>query len=164
MPSVTDTQLTEIFGRNRLINDLLRSGVEVATPARDRGVDLIAYLDIDEQIGRFAAVPIQIKTATQRSFSIDRKYAKFPDLLFAFVRGIGQPETATIYALTYPESVEVGKSMGWLDTESWIQGGRYTTTAPSERLLSLLSRYEIGPGTWKSRIASALRGAQSLDG
>jgi len=78
MPCPTDTQLTEIFGRNRLINDLLRSGVEVATPARDRGVDLIAYLDIDEQIGRFVAVPIQIKTATQRSFSIDRKYSKFP--------------------------------------------------------------------------------------
>lgn len=124
MPSMADTQLTEIFGRNRLINDLLRSAVGVATPVRDRGVDLIAYVDLDEQIGRFAAVPIQIKTAMQRSFSIDRKYAKVPDLLFAFVWGIGQPETAAICALTYPESLDVGKSMGWLDTESWIQGGR----------------------------------------
>lgn len=77
MPSVADTQLTEIFGRNRLINDLLLSGVEVATPVRDRGVDLIAYVDLYEQIGRFAAVPIQIKAATQRSFTIDRKYERF---------------------------------------------------------------------------------------
>lgn len=80
----------------RLVNDLLRSGVEVATPVRDRGVDLIAYVDLDEQIGRFAAVPIQIKAATRRSFSIDQKYAKFPDLLLAFVWGVGQQETATI--------------------------------------------------------------------
>ncbi|AJY05416.1 hypothetical protein WI98_19240 [Burkholderia vietnamiensis] len=156
MPTATDTQLTEIFGRNRLINDLLRSGIEVATPVRDRGVDLIAYVDIDEQIGKFAAVPIQIKAATQRSFSIDRKYAKFPDLLLAYVWGIGQPETAIIYALTYRESVDVGESMGWLITDSWLHGGRYTTTAPSERLLGLLSQYEVRPGTWKSRIAAAL--------
>src|SRR5215469_8210906 len=101
MSTSNDTQLTEIYGRNRLINDLLRSGVEVATPVRDRGVDLVAYVDIDEQSGRFTAVPIQIKAATQRSFSIDKKYAKFPDLLLAFVWGVGQPETAAIYALSY---------------------------------------------------------------
>ncbi|BCM03219.1 hypothetical protein ACQCP0_23670 [Ralstonia pseudosolanacearum] len=159
MPATTDTQLTEIFGRNRLINDLLRSGIEVATPVRDRGVDLIAYVDIDEQIGKFAAVPIQIKAATQRSFSIDRKYAKFPDLLLAFVWGVQKPEAATIYALTYLESLDVGESMGWLQTESWREGGRYTTTAPSERLLGLLSRYEVQPGTWKARITSVLRSA-----
>jgi hypothetical protein len=159
MSTVTDTQLTEVFGRNRLINDLLRSGVEVATPVRDRGVDLIAYVDIDEQIGRFTAVPMQIKAATQRSFSIDRKYAKFPDLLLVFVWGIGQPESAIIYALSYRESVGVAESMGWLTTKSWLEGGRYTTTAPSERLVGLLAQYEVRPGAWKNRIASAISGA-----
>jgi hypothetical protein len=155
MPAANDTQLIEIFGRNRLINDLLLSGVEVATPARDRGVDLIAYVDLDEQIGRFTAVPIQIKAATERSFSIDRKYAKFPDLLFAFVWGIGRPETAIIYVLSYSECVGIGESMGWLRTDSWVQRGKYTTTAPSERLIRLLARYEVHSGTWKSQIASA---------
>lgn len=154
-----DTQLTEIFGRNRLVNDLLRSGVEVAAPVRDRGIDLIAYVDIDEQIGRFTAVPIQIKAATQRMFSIDRKYAKFPDLLLAYVWGVGHPETATIYALSYLESISVGQSMGWLETDSWCRGGRYTTTAPSERLIRLLAPFEAKPATWKKRITSALRGA-----
>lgn len=67
-----DTQLTEIFGRNRLMNDVLQSDVEVATPVRDRGVGLIAYLDLDEQANRFMAIPIQIKTAALRSFTTDR--------------------------------------------------------------------------------------------
>ncbi|WP_396334095.1 hypothetical protein [Burkholderia anthina] len=155
MRAATDTQLTEIFGRNRLINDLLRSDVEVAIPVRDRGIDLIAYVDLDEQAGRFSAVPIQIKTATQRAFSIDRKYAKFPDLLLAFLWGIAQPETAIVYALSYRESLDVAEAMGWLKTESWIERGRYTTTAPSEKLVALLARYEVRPGTWKSRITSA---------
>ena len=75
-----DTQLTEIFGRNRLVNDLLQSDVEVATPVRDRGIDLIAYLDLDEQADRFLTIPIQIKTAARQSFTIDRKYAKFQNL------------------------------------------------------------------------------------
>ncbi|MDO3560705.1 hypothetical protein [Ralstonia pseudosolanacearum] len=150
--------MTEIFGRNRLVNDLLLSGVEVATPVRDRGVDLIAYVDIDEQSGRFTAVPIQIKAATQRWFSIDRKYARFPNLLLAFVWGVGQPEMAMIYALTYTESLGVGKAMGWLETKSWKEGGLYTTTAPSEKLLGLLSPYEVRPGEWRSRLSSALCG------
>lgn len=155
----TDTQVTEIFGRNRLVNDLLLSGVEVATPARDRGVDLIAYVDIDEQSGRFTAVPIQIKAATQRWFSIDRKYAQFPNLLLAFVWGVGKPESSTIYALTYVESLGVGKAMGWLETKSWTERGLYTTTAPSEKVLGLLSSYEVRPGAWRNRLSSALRGA-----
>jgi len=151
-----DTQLTEIFGRNRLINDLLQSDVEVATPVRDRGIDLIAYLDLDQQGGKFAAIPIQIKTATHRSFSIDRKYAKFPNLLLAFVWGIEQPESATIYAVSYSEATSIGREMGWLETVSWIDGGKYVTNAPSKRLLDLLGPYEVRAGGWKARITSAL--------
>ena len=37
-----DSQVTEYLGRNLLIDQLLRAGVEVAIPVRDRGVDLIA--------------------------------------------------------------------------------------------------------------------------
>ena len=75
-----DTQVIELLGRNRLVSELLRAGLEVAVPARDRGIDLIAYLDlIDPQdeakdpasagrVQRFAARPIQMKAASQQSF------------------------------------------------------------------------------------------------
>lgn len=84
-----DTQLVEIIGRNRLINELLVAGIEVAQPLRDRGIDLIAYIDIDDEVEKFTAIPIQMKAASARVFSINRKYEKFlPNLVIAFVWGL----------------------------------------------------------------------------
>jgi hypothetical protein len=71
--------------KNRLVSELLQAGLEVALPARDRGVDLIAYADIDKQYGRFLARPIQMKAAARCSFGIWRKYLKIHDLILAFV-------------------------------------------------------------------------------
>src|SRR5262245_32215102 len=58
-----DSQVIEILGRQRLIAELLRDGLEVAVPVRDRGVDLIAYADLSQQVARFASRPIQMKAA-----------------------------------------------------------------------------------------------------
>ena len=62
-----------------------QSPTNVAIPARDRGIDLIAYADLGTQVARFSACPIQLKAAIGGSFSVDRKYAKFPNLLIAYV-------------------------------------------------------------------------------
>lgn len=59
-----DTQTLEIIGRNRLVNELLQAGLEIATPLRDRGIDLIAYLDIHKDATSFVASPIQMKAAS----------------------------------------------------------------------------------------------------
>jgi len=75
-----DAQLVEMLGRHRLIAELLRANLEVAIPARDRGIDLIAYADLETQVTRFSACPIQLKAALGGSFSVDRKYAKFSRL------------------------------------------------------------------------------------
>jgi hypothetical protein len=40
-----DTQVIELMGRHRLMNESLRDGMEIASPVRDRGVDVIAYGD-----------------------------------------------------------------------------------------------------------------------
>src|SRR5438876_7603876 len=45
-----DTQIVELIGRHHLTAELLRAGLEVATPVRDRGIDLIAYADIDKRL------------------------------------------------------------------------------------------------------------------
>ncbi len=57
-----DGQTIEIIGRNWLISELYRSGIEVARPERDHGVDLIAFIDLD-QSGRFVGRPIQLKAS-----------------------------------------------------------------------------------------------------
>ncbi len=78
-----DSQTVEIIGRNYLVSQLVSAGLEVARPERDRGVDLIAYVDLDEAGGGFVACPIQMKAATKASFAVDRKYEKLTKLLFA---------------------------------------------------------------------------------
>jgi len=53
-----DSQLTELIGRHFLIARLAAGGLEVAIPVRDRGVDLIAYLDLGTETKQFVSCPI----------------------------------------------------------------------------------------------------------
>lgn len=146
-----DTQTTEIVGRNWLVSQLVRDGLEVARPERDRGVDLIAYLDLDETGGGFVACPIQMKAATSAAFTVSVKYAKFSRLLLAYVWYVDDPDRACAFVLTYREAVEVANSMGYTSTPSWAKGS-YSTTKPSNQLRQLLQPYRMGPGDWKRRV------------
>ena len=76
-----DTQVVELIGRNRLVSELLRAGIEVAVPVRDRGIDVIAYSDLYTDVKRFAARPIQMKAASHSSFSISKKYERVANLI-----------------------------------------------------------------------------------
>jgi len=150
-----DTQLVELAGRNWLASELLRAGL--ARPERDRGIDLIAYLDLDQTIGNFLACPIQMKAATGAVFSLTPKYAKFPRLILAYVWNLGDSTKTKCVALTYAEALAVADEMGYTKTDSWQTGGRnkipgYSTTAPSARLRELLAPYEMNPEKWRNKI------------
>lgn len=147
-----DTQTIELLGRNRLVDELLLAGLEVALPARDRGVDLIAYVDLESKVSSFVAFPIQMKAASTRAFSIDRKYSKIANLILAYVWGLQKPERAVTYALTYPDAVAVADAMKWTKTDSWAKG-QYSTSAPSKKLCELLQPYQMSPEAWWQRIA-----------
>jgi len=147
-----DSQTLELVGQHRLAGELLLAGLEVAFPARDRGVDLIAYADVDPGAGRFVARPIQLKAASRRSFGIWRKYEKIHDLIFAFVWHLDGADPPETYALTHGEGVAVGEAMGWLATESWTLHGAYTTTQPGVRLRGLLQAHRMDPGRWREKI------------
>jgi hypothetical protein len=109
---VFDTQTTEIIGLNWLVSELVRDGLEVARPERDHGIDLIAYLDLDETGGGFVACPIQMKAATTEAFAISAKYAKFSRLLLVYVWHVDSFERACAFALSYSEAVDVADVMG----------------------------------------------------
>ena len=53
-----DTQAVEILGRGRLVEELVRAEIEVAIPVRDRGVDLVAYVERKSEVERFSTRPI----------------------------------------------------------------------------------------------------------
>jgi hypothetical protein len=150
-----DTQTLEIVGRHRLAGELLMAGIEVAFPARDRGIDLIAYVDIDPLGSRFVARPIQMKAASQRSFGIFRKYEKFHDLLLAYVWHVDGASAAETYALTCAEARAIGEAMGWIETPSWRDEGAYSTTRPGVKLCTLLEPYRMSAETWRAKLAHA---------
>lgn len=138
-----DAQQVEILGRHLLIEHLVRAGLEVAIPLRDRGIDLIAYADVSSD-HRFWARPIQMKASSKRSFSLHRKYEKFPELLLAYVWSLQERAEAMVFVLTYGEALKVMEAMGYTETESWTKG-QYNTSKPSKRLLELLEAYRATP-------------------
>jgi len=156
------TQLVELAGRHWLTSQLLAAGLEVARPERDHGIDLIAYLDLDEQLGDFAACPIQLKASSTSAFGLDPKYAKFRRLLIVYVWYLGDPAQTTAYALSYQEALTIATKMGWTKTASWITGGRhqkrgYVTNNPSGRLKELLTPFKMTPDNWRQKLVASSR-------
>ena len=143
---LSNRQVVELLGRNLLATALIRDGLEVARPERDRGIDLIAYLDTPP----FRAIPIQMKASTDAAFAVDRKYERIHTLLLAYVWHVDDAGPGEMYALTYPEAEAVATTMGWTKTASWA-AGIYTTTRPSGALLALLAPHRMVAGAWRRR-------------
>jgi hypothetical protein len=158
--SKLDTQLIELAGRNWLASQLQRAGIEVARPERDRGIDLIAYIDRDERVGKletFVARPIQLKAASCKSFSLFPKYEKVPGLILAYVWNLATPSQTVCFALTCSEAFGVARQMRYTETPSWLIGGRherrgYTTNSPGNALRGLLAQYEMNAEKWWAKM------------
>lgn len=150
-----DTQVIEVLGRNQLTDELLRAALEVARPLRDRGVDLIAYAELGSEVEAFVARPIQMKAASKRSFSLNQKYAKFPNLLIAYVWHLALPDDVTTFALSYAEALGVADKMGWTKTPSW-QKGSYSNTNPGKKLREFLEPFRMTPERWWERITQSV--------
>lgn len=146
-----DTQCVEILGQNLLTEQLIRGGLEVAKPTRDRGVDLIAYIEQNGEVNRFVARPIQIKAASQRGFSIDQKYERIIDLLITYIWHVDSEEETRIYAMSYAEAVDIADQLGWTQTESWAKGC-YSTTSPSKRVEELMNPFLMTAEKWHGRL------------
>ena len=78
-----DKQIVEIEGVNWLIVELMKAGIEVARPIRDRGVDLVVYNE--RKNDELFAKVIQVKASSEESFSIDQKYEKTKGLLIVYI-------------------------------------------------------------------------------
>lgn len=159
IPKRTDPQLVELAGRSWLIGQLLQARLEVARPERDRGIDLIAYLDLDPSASDFIACPIQVKASTGSMFSVHPKYEKFHRMLLVYVWNVSDSQQTVAYALTYEEALEIARKMRWTTTMSWKTGGKhgkrgYTVTRVGEnsRLWGLLNDYRMDPGRWRDKV------------
>lgn len=118
---------------------------------RDKGIDLIAFADLDTQVKSFVACPIQMKAASESSFAVHQKYAKFPNLILAYIWYLKDPRKTVTYALTYREAVQVADDMGWATTDSWKKSG-YSTQKPSNKLLNLIDEYKMSSHKWWAKV------------
>ncbi|HWG18905.1 MAG TPA: hypothetical protein VG225_00145 [Terracidiphilus sp.] len=147
-PTERDSQLTEIAGKHLLISRLVAAGFEVAEPLRDKGIDLIVYRGDD----KFTAWPIQMKSSTQESFSLDRKYKKIPNLLMAYVWNVNTVKQGEVYLLTFNDAEKVMKAKGFAKTNSWTKNGYYFRRNADPELKGLLKQYGMTADQWRQKI------------
>ena len=148
-----DKQQIEVLGRNMVTNQLLREGIEVAEPVRDRGVDLIAYLP-KENGERFRARPLQLKVASDRDFSVYTKYEEFSDMVVVYVWRVAYDDGPEIYALTTRETLEVAEQRGWTETNTWKRDGRYNDTKVTGPTQEAVDPYRVERGEWRTKLFS----------
>lgn len=150
--SEKDSQLVEIAGKHLLISRLVAAGFEVAEPLRDKGIDLIVYLDEDN----FRARPVQMKASTQESFSLDRKYKKFTDLLIAYVWNVNAGDKGDVYLLTFDQALKVMDAKGYSKTDSWLKSGYYFVRSAGKELKELLKPYRMQAENLREKFLSTV--------
>ena len=145
-----------------MISQLLAGGVEVANPVRDRGIDLIAYLDLADNLNDFVACPIQLKANKQARFCIEKKYEKITNLVMVYAWNVLSPKPE-LYALTYREVVDLLEVKGHTKTPSWTKdGGGYSLTV-TDSWRETLSRFRMEPDMWKDTIVRVSKTGRTKD-
>jgi hypothetical protein len=149
-----DSQLVELAGRNWLVSQLLRAGLEVARPERDRGIDLLVYTDLDKRLDDFVACPIQMKAASGEQFSVDRKYEKFRRMLLVYVLNLDDSAKTTAYAMTHSEAVAILDVMGVSKNPSWTDKGLWRWPYITPKLREQLVPHAMTMERWREKIIS----------
>lgn len=109
--------------------ELMRRGVEVATPASDVGVDLLAYRLRDGQKTGSVFVPIQVKTYSGTGYRFLKTwFDRAPGLVLVSVWHV--VETPVFYV--FRNLVDVVAAMGaHAQSDSWKERGIWSATTPS---------------------------------
>lgn len=142
-----DTQQMELIGRHRLIEHLLQSGIEVAMPYRDRGVDIVIYWNTEAD--RFVSFPVQLKVSSGRGFSLARKYATQPNLVLIYAWQARDSEHSTMLAMSYRDALGIACDQGYTRTSSWIDRHAYGVTNVGRTLAERLNPFVVKPETWR---------------
>ncbi len=103
--------------------ELLRQGIDVAYPAYDGGVDLLAYREHDFD----CVVPIQVKARSETCYNFQRSWFDIDRLVLVQVWYTAS--TPEFYVFSSLEQVEEVLSEH-AATDSWKRQGGYSVTQP----------------------------------
>ena len=135
----------------------------MARPERDRGIDLIAYMDL---VPPFTAVPIQMKASAGTAVTLLRKYEKFDRLLTILVWNALDARKVEFFGLSRSDVDTIANAQGWSTTVSWrgnepenqdvFDAGGYHVTSASRDLTAMLrERYQLQTHRdWQDKVES----------
>jgi hypothetical protein len=116
--------LTGKAGELLVAGELLRRGIDVAIPAYDRGIDLLAYREHDLT----KVVPIQVKARGGTGYNFQRSWFKYKGLVLVHVwRMQSEPE---FYVFCGLDEVEDALGATFSKSKSWVTDGGYNVTDP----------------------------------
>ena len=105
--------------------ELLRRHIDVAYPAHDGGVDLIAYKESNFGL----VIPIQVKTRSGPGYNFQRRWFRIPTIIVVHVwHATTNPE---FYIFESIDQVEEALGEKHAATESWEGSGSYSVTDPT---------------------------------
>jgi hypothetical protein len=114
-----DAQLIGIAGQNWLVSQLIQCGIEVAMPVRDKGIDLIAYVETQG----FRACRIQIKVSRGSAFKVYRE--GYSGMLMVYIWHIYDPQKTVAFAMKTAEARRIVKANKWDENPCWTKEGGY---------------------------------------
>lgn len=135
-----DKQQIELIGRATLETELITRGFEVARPERDKGIDLVVFLD--QPAKPFAALPIQMKAYTGTTFGVWRKYERMKGLVLVYIWNIlTEPR---FFVMTYSEAARLipaarKRTPSW--NKPFPKGWWHWTKAPKD-IVKQIERFE----------------------
>jgi hypothetical protein len=132
-------------GEVLVAGELLRQGVEVAYPASDVGVDLLAYRLAPKETVAARFVPIQVKTRAKSGFNFQRAwFERVPGVVLIHVWNV---ETIPEFYI-FPSIYSVEKALGpvYATSPSWVLKGLYNV---SEALPIHYERMSPHRNQWK---------------
>lgn len=136
--SKLDTKQVELIATSWLEFQLMKNGFEVARPLRDKEIDLIAYTDNPDC--EFSAHPIQIKSARNKTFSLDKKY-RDRSIVMAYIWG-ATTDRPELFLVPFSKALNLLSLIGDAPTsDSWALKGQYSTQRPSKKLTKKLELF-----------------------
>lgn len=126
--------------------ELLRRHIDVAYPAHDGGIDLLAYRGHNLK----RVVPIQVKARTSTCYEFQKDWFRIEGLVLVQVWYVTQ--TPEFYIFGGLEDVVGALGPQHAATQSWVNKGNYNVTTPSAEHVQ---RMQAHKGRW-DRIAKKL--------
>ncbi len=96
-----------------------------------------------------------MKAFTQESFSLDRKYERFPSLLIAYVWNVNAGEGGEVYLLSFEQALKVMDAKGYSRTDSWTKNGYYFVRKAGKELKELLKPFRMQLQNRREKISAA---------